>query len=516
VAAREQIRAMLQFAFENAGVIWALYVGAFALAVAVPALVLFARHEVRLRRLRQIEDFLYNFNFHKAGKSALADNPSFEFARSKYTADLKFTPEERSRLAKGSESEKFATLIEAAELRRTHFGIRLTVSASFFIFISFAGFALLIYVLDSQLATDQRGSQREPIANILIIALLTFIGAYVSSIRLLMSRLSLFDISSNTFLRVASETLASVMISVILYAALSDPIAALTGTAPTGTGRGMETIPPIWLALAVAIGLLPESATRFLLSKIQNKISFFKTTDERFNELTKVTSPEVIDGIDYEARFRLQDCGIYDVQNLATYNPILLYIETPYGIYQCIDWIAQAQLCNIVGLERFMIFRELNVRTIFDLERAIDSKQSPCEFDDIYISVLLAPTMRLRQAADIGKAKFVVARDAVPAFKNVDEFCDWCRASLSKNPETLTRATEHLLTWMTDDLHVRRLRRLWNEISDSLGPEAEYLPDSKRARHAQPSADRAKLQLPSPLMFWTALVAHLLMSRKSG
>jgi hypothetical protein len=519
-----ELVAMLRAAASLWNAVEALDLLSVTLAVAVPALVLLARQEVRMRRLRQIEDFLANFNVRRPNGRGLADNPTFEFARSKYTADLELDRDQRKRLARSSENEKIDLLVQAAEKGRTHFSKRLKISAFLFILISFAGFALLHREIAYKLGVGSCFVTGKA-ESFLLIALLTFVGAYISSIRLMLNRLSLFDISSNTFLRISAETLGSISVALVLYAALADPIAALTGIAPASTasdgttaansGQSTHVIPPLWLALAFTLGLLPESATRFLLSKIQNKISFIKTTDDRYNDLNKVTSPEVIDGIDYEARFRLQDCGIYDVQNLAAYNPILLYIETPYGIYQCIDWIAQAQLCNIVGLERFMIFRELNVRTIFDLERAIDSTQSPWQFKDIYLSVLFTPTMRLRQAAETGRAKFLTATETNADFKNVDEFCVWCRALLSKDRETLSRATDHLLAWITDDLHVRRLRRLWNEISESLGPHSEYLPDSRRALHDKRLAEQTKPPSSSPAMFLAALAAHLLMNRKS-
>jgi hypothetical protein len=36
------------------------------------------------------------------------------------------------------------------------------------------------------------------------------------------------------------------------------------------------------------------------------------------------------------------------------------------------------------------------------------------------------------------------------------------------------------MCWITDDLHVRRLRRLWTDIATSLEPGSNYFDDSKR------------------------------------
>ncbi|MBL0374858.1 hypothetical protein JJB09_22860 [Rhizobium sp. KVB221] len=279
----------------------------------------------------------------------------------------------------------------------------------------------------------------------------------------------------------------------------TSPSSLTPNVLPTRMGPTDKGIPWVWFAFAPVLGLLPFSASKFLLIKMQSLVSWTKTTDDRFADVSKVISLDIIDGIDFETRFRLEECGIYDVQNLATYNPVMLHIETPYGIYQTIDWIAQAQLCHIVGHEKFLMFREVNIRTIFDLERAIDSIYSPEAFDDIYASILFAPTENLRKAAAISQFKFLIAdRDNTLRQVSVDEFCAWARGKIRANGGTgtngapdpeLTKAVEHLMAWISDDLHIRRLRRLWIDISDSLGESAEFFKDSKRCKARQAFID---------------------------
>ena len=54
----------------------------------------------------------------------------------------------------------------------------------------------------------------------------------------------------------------------------------------------------------------------------------------------------------------------------------MLFIETPYGVYEIMDWVAQAQLCSSVGPNAMTTMWRLRVSTLFDLERlAMDPRR---------------------------------------------------------------------------------------------------------------------------------------------
>jgi hypothetical protein len=158
---------------------------------------------------------------------------------------------------------------------------------------------------------------------------------------------------------------------------------------------------------------------------------------------------EIIDGIDSSIQHRLEEFNIYDVQNLATANPIMLFVETPYGVYQTIDWVVQAQLCCVVGADSFLRLRAMNIRTIFDLEWAALGRQSTPQFRQAVAAALYAgaaPETRqhLQRPAAAGQP------EAAPR-----EFDD---ASII-----------HAVHIALDDLHVHRLRQIWTAIESKLG-----------------------------------------------
>src|SRR5262249_40870266 len=154
---------------------------------------------------------------------------------------------------------------------------------------------------------------------------------------------------------------------------------------------------------------------------------------------------EVIDGIDSEVRSRLSQSHIVSMQNLATANPIMLFVETPYGVYQIIDWVAQAQLCAVLGPKALMELWKLGIRTIFDLERAVFGTSS------------LALRHEIGKIIVSGRKEEEQARLGLAAADQPSKQSD----------ETVLALVEILV----DDLHIQRLRQIVNRISERLGAE---------------------------------------------
>lgn len=491
---------------------------AIAMAATTVIGLIFGRYEIRLRRLRMIRDYIAAFPTTAGGDGAQGINPSFEFVRTKYSADVEpyAPPPEASRTPPNGEpgakenadelvSQITATIEQTHRFGRQH-DRQLLLSSLPYALVVMTGFYISLIPLCSMInatctqdlvlslfitgglpgsgSAEANQTVRIAAENTATVAAFAFIGAYVASLRYLVKALAVFDLSAYTFIRQAAMIVVSVLVTIILYRALPNPLLAIADFAKPPSNNTPITINPgvplIWILLALCFGLLPESAIQFALLKSTSVINWIKQTDDRFKEWTRVIPLDAIDGIDYFTRFRLEECGISEVQSLATYNPIMLHIETPYGIYQAIDWIAQAQLCCVVGLDRFLLLRQFNVRTIFDLERALkqdrklatEEQQAIDKFDRIYAAVLFAPNNLLHGIQITSNAKFLIPGDEAGQVREVDagEFSRWALSSITGTAKDASRAIEHLMDWIGDDLHVRRLRRLWNEISGRLGP----------------------------------------------
>jgi hypothetical protein len=521
------------------------------LAVLAPLLIILSRNEARVRRLKNLQDFIEAYpssdisvpnkplvrpttqgrsspalahgdprpETGAAGPEAMVQSksvhrvdkqdPSLEFVKSKYMADAYVPAKHQDEFNAAGSRAKIQMLIRYSRVIGNPGDMKLIISSLGFIIACYFGFATLYWAFATGLRSGTSDTALACTDNInlsqlSIIAALAFAGSYITSIRVFLRGLSMFDLSAYTFLRQTIEMFASVSLIVFAFKAAPQPFQSIENMLSDSTNQiHCSEIPWYWYALAPTLSILPESSTNFLFTRVQRILTWIKRDDDRFAAANRIIPLDVIEGIDYFIRFRLEECGIHDVQNLATFNPILLSVESPYSIYQCVDWIGQAQLCHIIGLDRFLLLREMHVRTIFDLERAIDfadrtdddkepansesdaetsgaerrskRRDSPDEFDTIYAGILFAATQTMRDVAKIGGVAPLVEKDNGFVAGTVDEYCVWARQYIARDKDLTKRCIEHLMAWISDDLHVRRLRRIWQEMTDNLGERSAKL-----------------------------------------
>jgi hypothetical protein len=403
---------------------------AVLLAFALPLALFVSRHVVRSQRAAQYNDIVATL-FPEGGSESW---PQLETVRTKYATGSS---------AAGRNGEHFLTDAN----RDPH---ALIFTGLFFGAFSFMGFALLLvpatvgathattwypvqlmFLPEVPLWTSASGSPQ--VAQIQLVAAFGFLGAYVTAAQYLIRQLLNYELGAIAFLRATFQLFLGVVVAVTAYRALSDILGGLNGVfgrEVTEVGAGAW-----WLGAAFLVGLAPEAGLSWLADQL--KLRFRKRVDLASLDTAFIAPLEVIDGIDSGIRFRLEESNIYDVQNLATQNPVELCVDTPYGLLQIFDWILQAQLCTVVGQAAFEGLRRHKIRTIFDLERAVIADGAPQGY------ILGIGEVLFGNASEAFKTKAV---GAAPG------------AGLT------VEIIQHAVGVVSDDLHVHRLRSLWRRI----------------------------------------------------
>src|SRR5580700_2099659 len=298
--------------------------------------------------------------------------PTLEFARNKYGARATASAADQSR------EERAAT----RTLTRPY---ALLVSAIPYLLLSTIGFLILIEPICALISTDacfgnlivqsliwieHPGSVAEAGPRLLEAAAIVgaaFLGGYLFTLRTLLRAVMNFELSPIAWLRAAVHILSGSIIALLLYRTLGgtpylSDVLQITVTPDSSPLR-------LWLAVAFVAGYVPDFGLSTLVRYLH--ITYLKNVDDALMKSVAIIPIEIVDGIDYDVRYRLEETNIVDIQNLATYSPILLFVETPYGLYEAFDWVLQAQLCLAVGPKTFLELKKYKVRTIFDLEEAV-------------------------------------------------------------------------------------------------------------------------------------------------
>lgn len=474
------------------------------LAVLIPVTVIAIRHEVRLRRIRLIESLRENLHIDGQDQDARLhaedEIASFEFVKSKYAVDLDPPPSPISAealrkldFAKEPRLEGYLASLGWWELRSNWAIIRAAIPYMLVCTVGFTAVGLLFLeprILQVCLdpagicAPEAQRSLRIDTASLSFrVFAAAFLGAFLFTIRVFVQAVAVFDLSAVTLARASLHIPLNTIAASLAYAAVVglsdvDPGSPLTDTTT------LLLRPEMWAAAAFAFGFVPDAGLLYLISKASRFIGFVKTTDQRFAQEIRSTSLDVVEGIDFYIRFRLEEANINEVQGLACANPLMLFIETPYGLYQTVDWVAQAQLCTVVGLERFLILRQVNIRTIFDLERIVLSRDTTPALQKLVGGIMLAETSEAQELAKRGGKAFSTMRLAAAERTEFGPFAAAAAMAVASDLDAQGRnpSLEHLVRVILDDLHVHRLRQIWLKIGDRIGRNSAQLEDTRELR----------------------------------
>jgi hypothetical protein len=453
---------------------WIVILLSAALSILLPVAIIYVRQTVKSQRQDVINDLaaIFEPGHGRAGREQII--PSFEFVKFKYSV-----PDDPNDPADERPVHKRRATAPERDFSKTMFVVASLPLMVVLFALGVVAFGALITLLTGELKTlawvssfptafRMTESKVEGLHPWLAMLTVAYIAGYLYIVRDLLRAIANFELSPMTLLMSSVHALFGVVTALIIASVASD-VNVLGSTFTTAA----------LLLAAFAVGFVPELGVRTLLRA--TKLRYFKSEDESVYNTFSATPVEVIDGIDTEVRSRLSLHNIVSVQNLATANPIMLFVETPYGVYQIIDWVAQAQLCSALGPKAVIEFWKLGIRTIFDLERALIGASS---------------TRALRH--EVGK---IVVLGRSP------EERDRLGLGAASAPSEAADATVlALASIILDDLHIQRLRQIANRIAERLDLQNLHLihiaerwkplgpppPDAPGEPEAQPAANNGQ------------------------
>ncbi len=233
-----------------------------------------------------------------------------------------------------------------------------------------------------------------------------FLGGYLWGLQYVFRRYADDDLAPGVYHALAIRMILAGTLAVVIYNAY-DAMAA--GPIPGG-GK-------VWPALAFVLGMFPQRG----ISWIRERVPFFSKDDD---QSVRKAPLEMIEGITYQDRVRLEEESIDSCYDLATADFVPLVIDTPYSARQLTDWILQAKLC-VYAPEAMLTLRQQGIRTIMDLEGLDEDEDcitELCEATAVTKSALERASkslktdgelQRLRQVAKM-LGKFTGLEDATP------------------------------------------------------------------------------------------------------
>lgn len=440
-------------------------IGGVLLSVVVPIGIFLGRSNIRASRFEIVRDLERLFSFAREAGGDPLIIPSFELVKYKYQPVSQREPDDKD--------------AHAARYYAVPVAIYVTLSILGFV-TAFGSLNLLRYIpLNPFLLGNPDATPAILAANppgtvpILVVLAYAFLGAYVWTVQYLTRRIANFDLSPLSFFRSSIHILFALFVTAALFG--SHALLVL--------GAQPATV------LAFLVGFFPHLG----LNAVAAKFPWIrlKRVSSHSAALQEELPLDTILGIDAFMKFRLSEFEIEDVQNLATINPIQIFVETPYGLYQVIDWVAQAQLILAVGAEKTLRLRRMSIRTIFDLEKALDNGSLKRSLLDV-----LAPEWAPNGAGPVSLPEKGEGGPVARAGRDAPRVASAVEGSseLALNPSDQAEA---LVAIIRDDLHVKRLRQIWDVIANRIDERPK--PESRIVRlptvppkDDQPFGDRAR------------------------
>ena len=177
-----------------------------------------------------------------------------------------------------------------------------------------------------------------------------FLGAFIWSSTNIIRRLMSFDLAPGVYYSAGLRIILAIAVSVVLSFVLPDL-----------GGNGLP-------AISLIAGMFPERVLNLLIEKYKDIVGGEST-------LRKQIALDHIQGISLSHKERLNEAGIDDAQNLASYSLINLLKQTPFETREVLDWIGQAKLL-VYAQGNMAQLREMGIRSVFDLFKGDKTRAS--------------------------------------------------------------------------------------------------------------------------------------------
>ena len=187
----------------------------------------------------------------------------------------------------------------------------------------------------------------------LIAVAYAFLGWTIWSFRAIFDRAAAQQLFPATFNRLLIRLAIAVLVAIVAHHLAAETVGTAVGATLADSG-------PVF---AFMIGMFPERG----LAWIEQKFSNFVRTPEHSDDLNL----ELIEGIDPNTVYRLQEVGIEDGADLARANPFTIFELVAIPMTEAVDLIAQAQLLLLFKPDKFQTLQKAGYRTTFDVVRLL-------------------------------------------------------------------------------------------------------------------------------------------------
>ena len=243
--------------------------------------------------------------------------------------------------------------------------------------IAIFGWSLFVWVLAVDIDVPNQNQIRKglPFAlghDVTLAMTFGFLGALIFGFQLIYQRFSNQDLKPAIFLRVALALFAGMAFNFVLFltvesfsedlALTSSPDTATVSTGKESTSLAKQNgIGSVLSAIvAFSLGYFPSLAIRW----------FTRVSHSFLGEPTRRSDSQslsVVDGISLFHEERLNEEGIFNMQDLAFADLGKLLVRTTFTAGQILDWVNQGKLYLYLGSGETDSFRRSGIRTASDL-----------------------------------------------------------------------------------------------------------------------------------------------------